>query len=404
MLSFPAIFKRKKPAVQFMTLDIGSDFVKCLVFEQTLESESTKLKIIGKGKQALGPLYTRGGGIVDYEGVRHAASIAVSAALSESGSKTKDVIIGLSGEMTKGLVTTVRLTRSNPEVQVTDEELASLITKIEDSAFMEASKEIAEMTGNPDLDISLTNSSISAVKVNDNYVKDPVGLACERMEVGLFTAFSPTFHLDLIQKIAASLKLNILTVTSEMFTLSKYLCSGSDNSNMILIDIGGESTDVGVLFGGSLVATRTLSIGGRHVTRAISELFEIPMEEAEEKKIRYSLGGLSQEEAAEVGNSIREVIDIWISGIGVLFSDFEGVKTFPSQILLVGGGSSLKDLVEAMHKEPWTRNIPFKEPPTFARVSLQSLPGIEDATGKASGNDDVMPAAISEIFLEMHDL
>ena len=100
---------------------------------------------------------------------------------------------------------------------------------------------------------------------------------------------------------------------------------------------------------------------------------------------------------------LRNVLEIWISGVELLFSDFDGVKTFPSKIYLIGGGSSLGDVLTLLEKEPWTRNIPFKEPPVFERVSVSDLSYISDLTGKTVGHDDVMPAALSEVYLELKD-
>jgi len=402
MFKLPSLFGKPSKPRQFLTWDIGTDYVKCLVFDTALPSVR-KLSIQGIGKQPLGYLYTRGGAIVDYEGVKEASEVAIAEALSSADSKTRDVVIGLSGEMTKGLVTTVRLTRTNPNDPISEGELSKVVAKIQDTAFLEASKEVAMMTGNPDLELDLTNSSISSVKIDGTFIGNPIGMTGERIEIALFTAFSPSFHIEILDKLAKKLKLKILAVSSEMYALSKSLTNSSKDPNMILMDIGGETTDVGIVFGGGLIATRTLSLGGRHLTRAISETFGLPFTDAEEKKLRYSLGTLSPEEMENVEACLRNVLEIWISGVELLFSDFDGVKTFPSKIYLIGGGSSLGDVLTLLEKEPWTRNIPFKEPPVFERVSVSDLSYISDLTGKTVGHDDVMPAALSEVYLELKD-
>ena len=400
MLRLPFLSRKTGENESFLTLDIGTDYVKCLVFEFS-EHSPTKVQIKGVGKQPIGYLYTRGGAIVDYTGVKEACEIAVSEALATYDSKPTGVILGLSGDMTKGLVTTVRLQRPEPEIPISEQELSKVISKIQETASLEALKGIAEMTGNPDLDISLTNSSISSVKLDGNYVKDPLGLTGASLEIALFTAFSPSFHLKILQKLMKDLRLKILAVSSQMYSLSKLLCANDENSNMILIDVGGETTDVGIIFGGGIVATRTLSIGGRHVTRAISDTFSLSFSDAEELKLRYSLNNLTTDESDRVFQCISGVLEIWVSGVELLFSDFDGVKTFPSKIYLVGGGSSLPDLPQIIEKEPWTRNIPFKEPPTFAKVAFSDLSAIVDMTGKVNALDDIMPASLAEVFLEM---
>ncbi|MBI4091117.1 pilus assembly protein PilM [candidate division WWE3 bacterium] len=384
----------------FLTLDIGTDYVKCLSFEYT-EDPEPKLSISGMGKQPLGYLYTRAGAIVDYEGVKQVTEVAVKEAISSSGTKTREVILGLSGETTKGLVTTVRLVRPEPERKVSTEELSRIISKIEETALAEAMREVAVMTGNADIEIALINSALSFVKVDGVYIKEPLGATGRVLEIALFTAFCPEFHLDLLQKLTRDLKLKMLTVTSQLYALSKLLSEKKEDANMVIMDVGGETTDVGVVFGGGLVATRTLSMGGRHVTRVISEAFGMSFGDAEEKKIRYSLGNLDQEESFKIKECVGEVADLWLSGVELLFSDFDGVKTFPSKIFLVGGGALLGDILEKLNKEPWTRSIAFKEPPTFEKVAFSDLHGIHDLTGKITGLDDILPAAIAEVYLEL---
>lgn len=398
--SLPAVnlFAKKKTS-EFLTLDIGTDFVKCFVFRHNVEQDT--FTIIGLGKQKLSSFSTRAGVVVDYAGVKEASEVALREALNQASSKTKDVIIGLSGEVTKGLVTTVRLTRPHHEIPINDKELSSLITKIQETAYLEASKEIIDMTGNPDLEIELTNSSISWVKLDDQFVKDPLGVAAKKMEVALFTAFSPTFHLELLQKLAKDLKLKIITITSEMYALSKCLSTKEGYENVILMDIGGETTDVGIVFGGGLVATRTLSLGGRHITRAISECFGLSLEDAEEKKLMYSLGTLDVDETARIKECVKDVLDLWLSGLEVLFLDFNGIKTFPSKIIITGGGSSLRGIDGFLAYDSWLRNIQFKETPIFEKAQIASLIRVVDSTAKATSGDDIMPASLSEVFIEL---
>ncbi len=403
MFKFPKLptvnlFPKKKPN-EFLTLDIGTDFVKCFAFKYNQESQN--FSVVGLGKQRLANFATRAGVVVDFNGVKEAASLAILDAKNQAQTKTNNVIIGLSGEVTKGLVTTVRLTRPHHESPISDKELAALIARIQETAYLEASKEIIDMTGNPDLEIELTNSSISWVKLDDHFVKDPVNMPAKKMEVALFTAFSPTFHLELLQKLCKELKLNIITVTSEMYALSKCLSVTEGYENVILIDIGGETTDVGVIFGGGLVATRTLSLGGRHITRAISECFSLSIEDAEEKKLMYTLGTLSVEESASIRDCIKDSLDLWLSGLEVLFLDFNGIKTFPSKIVITGGGSSLRGLDGFLAYDSWLKNIQFKETPIFEKASLNSLIRVSDLTGKATTGDDIMPASLSEVYLEM---
>ena len=186
-----------------------------------------------------------------------------------------------------------------------------------------------------------------------------------------------------------------------MYALSKVLSRDENYANVVIIDAGGETTDVGIVFGGGIAATRTLSLGGRHMTRILAETFNVNMREAEELKVRYTLANISPDQALIIKESLDKVLALWVSGLEVLFSDFDGIRTFPSKVYLVGGASALNEVLEVLRKEPWTKHIPFKEPPSFERAYMSTLNGLVDYSSKTIEVEDIMPVSLAEVYLEM---
>jgi hypothetical protein len=97
---------------------------------------------------------------------------------------------------------------------------------------------------------------------------------------------------------------------------------------------------------------------------------------------------------------LEDVLTIWLSGVNLLFAEFSGIKTFASRIYLTGEGFEVPDIYEMLVTEPWTKSIPFREPPEFSKISLSELPLISDLSGKASSLEWTMPASLSILFLE----
>jgi hypothetical protein len=93
-----------------------------------------------------------------------------------------------------------------------------------------------------------------------------------------------------------------------------------------------------------------------------------------------------------------------LHGVELLFQEFNGVKTFAPNIYMAGGGAELPDIYEVVTKEPWSRSIPFKSPPEFTKLSMKDLPLVIDRTGKASTMGDLVPAALSLVYLELRGL
>ena len=53
-----------------------------------------------------------------------------------------------------------------------------------------------------------------------------------------------------------------------------------------------------------------------------------------------------------------------MAGIETALADFEGIKTFPPRIILLGGGANLPELKEGLTAYPLMRALPFASPPT----------------------------------------
>jgi len=111
-------FEKKSPAPpHFIVLDIGSDFVKALIFKRPEEegpaSPTGGLKVVGVGLAPQGLTDTRLGVVADIKAVVKNVETALGEASLSCDAEPRDVVLGVSGAMVRGLATRVRLTRSN---------------------------------------------------------------------------------------------------------------------------------------------------------------------------------------------------------------------------------------------------------------------------------------------------
>ena len=398
-MNLPFLKKTSKPLNKFLTLDIGSEAVNCMAFYA--DPQQKVAKIIGLGDAFLDPGSVRAGHIVDFEKVEEAARDAILKATEDFEDHVTDVIFGVSGDLALGLITTAKSARGKAG-PIQPKELEAIELKIIENAFIQARNEIMEFTGNSDLEIEPVTISTVYTKVNNHIVKDPYVTEGETIELAVFTAFTPSYHVKNIQKLAKKLHLNILAVGSTMFSLVNSLkYSEPELKDYIVMDVGSDCTDIGVIFGNGIVATRNLHIAGHHFTEEISQKMGIGFKDAERLKHNYTYEKLSTGETTLVQNSVRETLEIWLDGVELLFGEFSGVKTFASKILLVGGGARLPDIYDYISGEPWTRSIPFKSPPEFRKLNLNELKKVADSTGKAGALEYVLPASLSIIYLEM---
>ena len=82
--------------------------------------------------------------------------------------------------------------------------------------------------------------------------------------------------------------------------------------------------------------------------------------------------------------AIDKTLDVWLAGVELALGEFESVDQLPPRILLCGGGASLTQLVEALEKRDWYKELPFTKRPSVQRISPTDVVGVVDTTQKAS--------------------
>lgn len=395
--------KSKTDDNTFFTIDIGSNSIKCLVFEFN-ENEKNKVKLIGSAKEILEPGLVRAGNIIEIEKVAESLDIALFRATENLEQEVSNAIFGVGGDLCINLTTTARVKRELKN-KIEAFEFDEINEKLVAAAHTKAQEIIYKTTGNPDIDIDLITSATVYTKVDGTYVESYDALSGQNIEHAMFTSFSPGYHLNSISQVSSMLKLDIKAITSNMYAFTQSLKYGSDSKQLdgILVDIGGDKTEIDVIFSGGIVTAKILPIGGNHLTIALSQETGLTFTEAQRKKHDYTYGNLAEGEIISIETPLNEATSIWLNGLELLFTEFNGVKTFPTDIFLVGGSSKLPLISEALQTKPWTKAIPFKEPPEFSKATADKFEHIQDTTGSAQDEELAIAAALSIIYLEMQE-
>jgi cell division ATPase FtsA len=382
---------------KFLSVNINSKDVKCL----TLYYDSGSYKIIGFGREALEAGSVRNSVIIDKEDVVRALKSAVLTATENLEEKVNNAIIGVSGDLCLGLVTTVRFKRQ-ASLPFEKEEIDDLYEKISESAKIQAQNEYLETTGNPEVPLEIITSSNVFTKVDGQAVDSLEGGSGSAAEAAVFNAFSPSFHIRSLQDIAKKAGLNILAIGSEMYAISHWLKQYSSGLNdFVLLSIDNESTNAAVVFGGGIVSTKSLNIGFSSFTEGLSEKMGVSVDEADKMLKGYIAGKLTESEAGLVQSCVNEILNIWLAGLEILFNEFSNVKTFAPVIYLTGYGAEIKDVIAMLKSEPWTKSIPFGTFPEIFKVNFSDFSKISDATGKVGGPEWLNNISMSIIYEEI---
>ena len=365
-----------------VALDIGTEYTKALI----ARVDGEKLTIIGTGRahQELGNMYS--GAVADITGVVRNCEIALTAAEEQAGLQARKVIAGLAGEFVKGVTSTIRYKRPSADKQLDETEMETIIRKVQERAAMKAQKQIAIETGNQDVEVKLVNSAIVSIHIDGYKVNNPIGFQGKDVAIQIYTAFAPMVHIGALERIANELDLELLAVAAEPFAVSRAVLGDDSNSSFtaILCDIGGGTTDVAVINDGGVEGTRMFGVAGRSFTNTISNDLGISYEEAERLKMNADNPKIKPSVKEAMDESIDKTLDVWVDGVELALSEFDAIDQLPSRLLMCGGGSSLKRLIERLSTADWYKDLPFTKRPSVHLIKPSNVVGIEDETGDVS--------------------
>jgi type IV pilus assembly protein PilM len=118
-----------------------------------------------------------------------------------------------------------------------------------------------------------------------------------------------------------------------------------DNTSVMILDFGSQSTDLSVVQAGSLLFSQSLVTGSDALTKAIASDFGLEMQQAEEYKRNYGLDEAQLE--GKIAKSLKPVMQVIVNEARKTLDFFKSrfEKSTPRRLLLVGDGAQLPGLM-----------------------------------------------------------
>lgn len=379
------LLKRKDAAIDsnyIVGLDVGTEFVKALIAK--INGDVLEIVGVGRKRQSISDMHS--GAIADIAGVVRNCEEALSIAEDEAGLQAKRAVIGIAGELVKGVTNTIRYRRPQPDRPLDVAEMEFIIEKVQERAQGKAQKQIALETGNEDVEVKLVNSALVSIHIDGYKVSNPIGFQGRDVAVQIYTAFAPMVHIGALERVADELALELLAVAAEPFAVSRSVLGNDAGSNFtaILADVGGGTTDIAVVNDGGVEGTRMFGIGGRSFTNTMASDMNLSYEDAEKLKVNIDSEKIKVSVKKEAEKAIDKTLEVWLSGVGLALGEFDSVDHLPNRILLCGGGASLNRLVKALGEQDWYKDLPFTKKPVVQHIKASDVIGIRDTTEKAS--------------------
>jgi|GEM_PF-3543714 len=345
-----SLFKKTGDKNRFVILDIGESSAKALVLEKNKGTEHSNFLGFGRAEFLN----------QDTKEIKKSSLSAIN--LAKMNLESKDVAFFIAGIPTRKAfltTTTIRTTRDKPLQEITGKEMEELSEKINRISQVDAGTTLGERYQTGDIEPRLLNSDFIYTKIDGNEVVNPEGFKGEKIETSLFSTYTTKDQIDIVQNIEKTTRNGFGAYTTAMYSISKCLRKKLGNRiNCTIIDIGGATTEVAVMFGGGIASSLSLRVGVNDIASLISQNLKIGINDAHKLLDMYTDNNLEEEPKAKIAKITNEVCSFWRLGIEHVFRQFSGIKVFPNEVYLCGWGSNL-DEFETLLYGPWQKDIPF---------------------------------------------
>jgi cell division protein FtsA len=208
--------------------------------------------------------------------------------------------------------------------------------------------------------------------VVDGYdgVKDPVGMVGSRLETEVTIVIAATAAIQNMYRCAEKIDLQIeRLIYNPILAAQAVLLPAEKEMGVVLIDIGGGTTDIAYFEGGKLLHASVLPVGGDYITRDLAIVLKTSLEHAVKIKEEDGVAGPEQASDANIikvqnlrGKEVRQVSQQVIADIinarvveliEMIYAElqrFGCLEQMPGGIVLTGGAAQLKGIDEVMEK------------------------------------------------------
>ncbi len=296
------------------------------------------------------------------------------------------ILVGLPASRLRGQAWPIEHRRSRPDRPVDEEELETLLLRALRLAVNRLCGDREEGSG-----WLLVDAAPVALDVDGRGVTDPVGFRGQEIGAMVFASLVRVEVLETWRLVARELEFSTLTLAAAPLALA----AGLPVPQGILVDIGGRTTDLIWCRGGRPVMLDSLPIGGAELTHSLVQKWRLPGDRAERLKHGYADGILVPEARAQVREVLWPTLQSWYEQMEAVLARMNQDQPLPQHLVLLGGGSALPEMAEAVRSLAWSQRLHFARYPQVSRLGPTRVPGVVNRTNLGRGMGDVPALALA---------
>ena len=343
-----------------------------------------RLEILSQADVALGQGSTAGDLSSDLAAYQSACRQALRLVSQQhAGSDPASIVIGLSGELIRGVTQLTQVERPNPRLPLAEAELDRLLLDNQAAALQVANADIEREQRAAEMDLQLLNSSLISVQADGRRVLNPLDSQAMKVAFEVYNVFIPNKWLQAGQKIAEHLNLNLIAMAYKPFALARGLLAGDQQEldEALIIDIGEQSTDLAVISGGVLSHSQHFPLGLQNFERNLSRHLMLDRSDLlalQTPTGNFNLAGLESEQQPRAIRALTQASLVWLQGLSLSLKDLK-LERLPAKIYLSGSGGGLSCIQESLAKPNWAQLVSLAGSAEILPLDLQAMPAVESA-------------------------
>jgi len=332
-------------------LDVGTTKVVALVGNVA----DGMIEIIGMGKAESHGLEK--GVVVDIGRTISSIRKAIEEAENMADVKVSSVYVGIAGKHINSINNSGTVSINRPDRIITDDDIHRVVETAQAIQLPPASEMIHVIPRQYIVD-------------GQDGITDPVGMTGTRLEVDVHIVTGAITAVHNLVRCVKTLDVGIEQIVLEPIASALAVLSSAEKElGVILLDIGGGTTDISVFRGGDIWFSKVIPIAGEHITNDITVGLQTPIEEAELIKKQAgtalvdSVGEDEKIEVATIGGDekktvskkklakiieprVEELLDLAMQEV----EDAGYRDLVPAGLVLTGGTSLLDGIAEFAHQ------------------------------------------------------
>ena len=333
-------------------IDVGTTKVCTLV--AAVEGESP-LEIVGIGMSRSRGL--KRGVVVDRQETIASVQASVAEAERMAGVEVTEAYVGVTGDHISSTNVSARVNvASNNEVSAEDVE--RVLQSARDSVVLPPEREI----------VYVAARGFTLDGVRD--IARPIAMTGSVLDVEAHIVTGMASVLANVARCVEDAGIRIRKRILEPIATSRSVVTDAERElGVVLVDIGGGTTDVAVFLDGHIAHTSSISVAGEHVTRDLAQVLRTSLDEAESIKRKWAVATperVSEDEMIQVvlaGSNARERVSRRLTGevvrsrvdegLVMVLDDLRRSAVFRSVnggVVLSGGGSQLPGITQVANE------------------------------------------------------